>query len=204
MNQSKLSVIACAVVSIAGFACAHGQPQKDKQSAAAKEHGYFVSSENAKARGGNAGYVSRICSDGGWGMPSKNCTLENNDQIKTSAAAPVARHVPKAAAYEVYFETNKTDLTGEQASRLKKWIDETVEARNDRLSLSVKGFADARGDANYNASLSDRRAKSVLSAIQNEGVQAKSIATKGEGEVAGSDSSMEQANKARRVEIYIE
>lgn len=78
---------------------------------------------------------------------------------------------------------------------------------NDRLKLiRVEGHTDDQGDDAYNLNLSDRRAKSVMRALLERGVQAERLRAVGYGETRPIADNKKPAGRAqnRRVEFMIE
>lgn len=103
----------------------------------------------------------------------------------------------------ILFPTNSSNLSAvaqnniaELAKTLKKY---------DDTNVLIQGHTDATGSAEYNQSLSERRAYSVRNFTTGQGVEANRITTEGYGEsmpVASNNTvSGKQAN--RRVEIAI-
>lgn len=90
-TQIKIIVVTFTFALMLG--CAHSLPYRDLNPEKAKTEGYFVKQDEAKARGGIAGYVPRYCSDGGWGMPSKNC--EGAPAQASTASAAITSVVAK-------------------------------------------------------------------------------------------------------------
>jgi outer membrane protein OmpA-like peptidoglycan-associated protein len=78
---------------------------------------------------------------------------------------------------------------------------------NDRLKkIRVEGHTDDQGDDAYNLNLSDRRAKSVMRALLERGVQSERIGAVGFGETKPIGDNKKPAGRAqnRRVEFMIE
>lgn len=75
----------------------------------------------------------------------------------------------------------------------------------DKTRISIDGFTDSTGDAAYNVKLSEKRADSVKSYLQTQGVDAPRMIVNGFGSsqpIASNDTS-EGRSKNRRVEIHI-
>jgi OOP family OmpA-OmpF porin len=126
-----------------------------------------------------------------------------------AAAAPVVAPPPPAPApvrdvvvlKGVNFANNSAQLTRESTVIL----DEVAVSLNKRSDVraEVAGHTDDRGDANYNRSLSQRRAESVRSYLVSKGVDASRLTARGYGEdspVADNKTSAGRAEN-RRVEL---
>ncbi|MDX2238988.1 MAG: OmpA family protein [Hyphomonadaceae bacterium] len=115
------------------------------------------------------------------------------------AAAPATAPTPacETRAATVYFDTNSTALSPESEAALAQTADgpETCAIQ----SVSVTGFADASGDADYNRALAERRSVAVRDALVREGVPGEAITVAAHGEVAESD----DPARDRRVEVQI-
>jgi outer membrane protein OmpA-like peptidoglycan-associated protein len=75
-----------------------------------------------------------------------------------------------------------------------------------KTHLTLVGYTDSTGSANYNKQLSERRAGSVLAYLQNQGVIPQRLSAYGMGEEKPRASNATEAGRAqnRRVEIIIE
>jgi len=75
-----------------------------------------------------------------------------------------------------------------------------------KTQLTLVGYTDSTGSANYNKQLSERRATSVLAYLQNQGVIPQRLSAYGMGEEKPRASNATEAGRAqnRRVEIIIE
>jgi outer membrane protein OmpA-like peptidoglycan-associated protein len=113
---------------------------------------------------------------------------------------------------DVLFEFGRADLAGDAGSKVRNIADllSTPQARDRRVS--IEGHTDSVGSDSYNQRLSENRAASVASALENSGVNSRRITTKGYGErypVApntnpnGADNPAGRS-KNRRVEVIIE
>ena len=103
----------------------------------------------------------------------------------------------------VNFEFDKSTLT----VNAKTLLDGVVEALNKRPDIKVEigGHTDAKGSDEYNAALSDRRAKSVKTYLVKQGIASTRMSSKGYGEsmpVATNDSD-EGRELNRRVELKV-
>jgi OOP family OmpA-OmpF porin len=86
-------------------------------------------------------------------------------------------------------------------------LDDVVQIlqENPELAVRIEGHTDADGEDDYNLSLSDQRAKSVMAYLVEHGVAAERLSAKGYGElrpVAPNDTEDGKA-KNRRVDFMI-
>jgi type IX secretion system PorP/SprF family membrane protein len=98
----------------------------------------------------------------------------------------------------VYFETNKWDVSGAAAAELDVLVE--VLKKNPTLKIEVAGHTDERGTDSYNSWLSNKRAQSVNEYLIRKGASASQLTTKGYGEGDSDNSGLE---KDRRVEFKV-
>jgi len=106
--------------------------------------------------------------------------------------------------YLVTFGLDQTTLTQEDRRVITQAADDY--RRTGSARITVTGYTDTSGSANYNLGLSQRRAEIVADQLEAEGVPATSIVTVGRGEenllVPTADGVSEPRN--RRVEIVVQ
>ena len=106
--------------------------------------------------------------------------------------------------YLVTFGLDQTTLTEEDRRVITQAADDY--RRTGSARITVTGYTDTSGSANYNLGLSQRRAEIVADQLEAEGVPATSIVTVGRGEenllVPTADGVSEPRN--RRVEIVVQ
>lgn len=104
---------------------------------------------------------------------------------------------------DVLFGTDLSGLTPEGMRTTQKLAD--VLQQNPQRTVLIEGFTDSTGAAAYNQELSERRASSVLRALQDQGVTRERVAMRGYGEsypvAANNTAPNRQLN--RRVEIVL-
>ncbi|CAG5077699.1 carboxypeptidase regulatory-like domain-containing protein [Parvicella tangerina] len=86
------------------------------------------------------------------------------------------------AGYEVkriYFELDEYTVTPESADQLDKIV--TLLKANPKAVITVKSYADCRGPAKYNVSLSWKRSKAVRDYLKDKGVSTNRILTESYG-----------------------
>ncbi|MFN8276887.1 MAG: OmpA family protein [Chitinophagales bacterium] len=111
-------------------------------------------------------------------------------------------------AANVYYETNATDINANHLPLLKEASDKF--AANSGCRIIINGYADERGDANYNYGLSVRRAKKIEQYLRDQGIPSSAIASNFYGAVPlqqdcrRNAKCMAQYNKEnRRVEVKV-
>jgi peptidoglycan-associated lipoprotein len=104
---------------------------------------------------------------------------------------------------QIYFATNSAHLTNASRALLREKA--SILQQNPALTLTLTGHADARGAAEYNQRLSERRAAAVQRFLLELGIESERLTSEGRGEeapaVPGSGERVWQRN--RRVEFMI-
>ena len=102
------------------------------------------------------------------------------------------------------FNTNSADIKPAFHTTMDKIAD--VVTRYGKTTLTVAGHTDDVGTAQYNQSLSERRAHSVAQYLESKRVQPVRLAIVGKGEAMPIASNASEGGRAenRRVEIYVE
>ncbi|WP_055447047.1 OmpA family protein [Lacinutrix mariniflava] len=80
----------------------------------------------------------------------------------------------------IYFEFNKSDITVQGANELDKLI--MVMNKYPEMVIYATSHTDKRGKADYNLSLSERRAQSTVAYVVSKGISAQRISGNGKGE----------------------
>jgi outer membrane protein OmpA-like peptidoglycan-associated protein len=104
---------------------------------------------------------------------------------------------------DVLFATNKADLNEGANNNLNKLV--TFLNKYTDRTVSIEGYTDSTGGADYNLGLSQRRADSVRSYLVDQGVQSGRLVASGKGmssPVAGNDTATGRQQN-RRVEVVI-
>jgi outer membrane protein OmpA-like peptidoglycan-associated protein len=101
----------------------------------------------------------------------------------------------------VSFATNSADLVGRSAAVLDAVVGQLATCPNARLT--VEGHTDARGSAEYNQALSERRANSVRDYLIGAGIDGSRLKAVGIGEARpiASGETAEAYRRNRRVEL---
>ena len=145
-------------------------------------------SENSKSRG----LVAKLQKK----EKDRSFTIKDREEVeKFSTDRP-------KISIEVFFDYNSADITSTARSTLDTL---GLALRNPRLAgktFIFRGHTDARGDANYNLQLSDRRAVAVKNYIvRSFGVDESSIASIGDGARHLKNEANPFADENRRVEV---
>jgi OmpA-OmpF porin, OOP family len=129
-------------------------------------------------------------------METKMVTVDAGKMAKDIAATG------RVALYGLYFDTDKAELKPESAPSLGE-IGKLLKAQPD-LKVYIVGHTDNVGGFDYNMSLSQRRAKSVVDQlVQSYGIAADRLKPAGAGMIAPVATNDDEAGrgKNRRVEI---
>lgn len=111
------------------------------------------------------------------------------------------KEVLAAALEGVKFKTDSDELLPESFSKLDAVL--TLMKKHPDFNLKISGYTDNSGDADYNLSLSDKRAHSAEQYLISKGISASRITAKGYGEASpvASNDTPEGRSKNRRVEF---
>lgn len=106
----------------------------------------------------------------------------------------------------IYFDYNKASIKKESTLSLNKIY--AVLVANPEMKISIQAHTDARGSANYNQSLSDKRAVAALQYLIKKGIDASRVSAKGFGETVLLSNCQENCSEKeyetdRRVEFVI-
>lgn len=104
---------------------------------------------------------------------------------------------------DVLFNTNKANLRSGSTRSLQKLA--TFLKKHPQRMVLIEGYTDSTGTAEYNLGLSNRRAKSVQSALMNMGISKDRISTHGYGlkSPVASNATAIGRQMNRRVEIVL-
>ena len=104
---------------------------------------------------------------------------------------------------EILFDFDSASLRSSSRDELRKMADVFNKYRD--TTIDVQGHTDSTGSAAYNQRLSERRASSVASYLENLGVRGSRVDAYGYGESKpkASNSTASGRQRNRRVEIYV-
>lgn len=125
---------------------------------------------------------------------------------EVGAKAPPPRPVAKAPMVlkGVNFEFDSAVLTS-QAKGVLDGVAKTLKAqKGQKVTVTIAGHTDSRGDNAYNQNLSERRAQSVVDYLTSQGVTGSNLSAVGYGEDMPIDTNDTNAGRAanRRVELH--
>lgn len=105
---------------------------------------------------------------------------------------------------DVNFQLDSGELTAASKSTLDR-VAASLKARGDIQSIEVIGHTDSSGEAAYNQSLSEKRAKAVADYLVSQGVDGDILRSKGMGENApvADNKTAEGRAQNRRVELKL-
>jgi len=127
----------------------------------------------------------------------KNVKTEFNDAARTDEG------IKFSLSSDVLFPTNSSYLTEKAKSELNKLV--KILNQDKSKKIRVDGHTDATGEVNYNIWLSEKRAASVKKFLEDAGVTASRITTKGLGpnKPIADNKTADGRQKNRRVEVII-
>ncbi|HEX8326924.1 MAG TPA: OmpA family protein [Hymenobacter sp.] len=105
----------------------------------------------------------------------------------------------------VLFDTDKSEIKSTAAATLQQ-ITGSIGQRYSNGQVRVMGFADSRGDKNYNRELSEKRAEAVKKYLVSNGkidASRVSVEPMGESNPAATNATPEGRQENRRVEIAV-
>jgi outer membrane protein OmpA-like peptidoglycan-associated protein len=131
------------------------------------------------------------------GMMEKKMTVVNADKIQSDIRAE-----GRIAFYGIFFDFDKAELKSESEAQLAEMALFLKTHADTRVF--VTGHTDNKGTLDYNLSLSDRRAKAVVTRLSSRyGISADRLVPRGLGQLAPLASNDTEAGRAknRRVEM---
>jgi len=105
---------------------------------------------------------------------------------------------------QVFFNFNKEQIL-KTSFPLLRAVAEVLKAKPDLRRIEIQGHSDNRGPADYNLDLSDRRAKSVLRFLVEQGVEESRLQARGYGDTqpVGNNKTVKGRGQNRRVVFLI-
>ncbi|TGE17182.1 OmpA family protein [Hymenobacter elongatus] len=175
------------------------QPQEATQDTA------VVYREGESAAGGAAPATDAVGS--GWDMTQAK--LADVKYPEVSLADVTVRGNDEYSVYgvaeTVLFDTDKADIKPGASNALQQ-ISASIGQRYATGPVYIMGFADSRGDKNYNRELSEQRATAVKNWLsQNGKIDAARVSVEpmGEAQPVASNATAEGRQQNRRVEIAV-
>ncbi len=129
-------------------------------------------------------------------------TLTNRDPI-AEKPSPIFARRKAPPELTIYFNRDSNELLPAETLKLDK-LAETL-SRQPQMQLTLNGYSDAVGSADYNLMVSESRASSIKAYLVARGVDPHRIAVVGKGarDFAAGNDSEEGRSLNRRVEIEI-
>jgi OOP family OmpA-OmpF porin len=130
-------------------------------------------------------------------------SAEEQERRAREAIADIERRIESGDLPKILFEFDKDAITPESAPTLDL-ISEVIR-KNDKLKVIILAHTDSIGTEEYNEDLSERRARSVKTALAKRGVPPPSMRFKGFGfsRPVADNSTDEGRAKNRRVEFRV-
>lgn len=107
-------------------------------------------------------------------------TPRGNDSISLSPEFKSHNKLLILNIAPIYFDHDESYIRGDAIVELKKVIE--ILQKYPELNIELRAHTDSRSDDNYNVKLSERRAKSTVNWLQNNGIISSRIKGKGFGE----------------------
>jgi outer membrane protein OmpA-like peptidoglycan-associated protein len=133
--------------------------------------------------------------------PDRDKEVALNQQVGievTQTSAGVQVRLPD----RVLFDFDKSDLRADSGPAIQRAV---VLLKRSGKSVTVEGHTDNKGTHEYNQALSEARAKTVAAALEERGIAASRVTTKGFAfdHPAASNDTPEGQAKNRRTEIVV-
>ena len=160
------AILLVSCVALVGVSCSHPQNPERKDPLTDQVTGALQPTDRVFLKDDPATRVAcradAACPQGALCHPEKHVCFTSYPEMELTKLEGSCPLVP------LYFAFDSTELVPEA----QRWVDYDARCLQERCARRVEldGFADARGDAAYNASLSRRRAEAVKSALAQHGV----------------------------------
>lgn len=165
----------------------------------------------------NIGKVNTINSDEELNNLSKMENIKDFSKVKSSLYVPEKKSVNKENPTnqlinedfenlefsDIQFEFNSTNMVGSSQNIVDQLV--SFLQKNKNLKIEIAGHTDSNGDANFNLELSEKRALTIKSKLEEKGIDGNRIKTKGYGDLFPlvPNTSEKNKQKNRRVEFRI-
>ena len=123
------------------------------------------------------------------------------EQVRRVSRPELVSLMQAGIAMDLLFRTDEDVLADTTGIRLQE-LALTLAAMPD-IQVQLDGFADERGDANYNQQLSERRVKFVRDQLIAAGINPARIGHNAHGEVPAQDDSVDSLALERRVSVKL-
>lgn len=122
-------------------------------------------------------------------------------QLRNKSSSEVAGLLQAGVAMDLLFRTGEDSLAGKTPDRLKQ-LAGTLASLQD-IQIRLDGFADERGDAQYNQDLSERRVQHVRDMLIAYGIPESRIEVFGHGETPAVDENIDSLALDRKVSMTL-
>lgn len=126
---------------------------------------------------------------------------EELDHLESVSYPELTKLLEAGVAMDLLFRTDEFALapsTGDRFAELGRRL-----ADMENVNIQLDGFADARGDADYNLSLSEKRVNFIREQLISAGVEPDRITTAAHGEATAQDESLDSYALERRVSMTL-
>jgi len=138
--------------------------------------------------------------EGSGGVKFRGIRMKNS----TAAAPSSGCNVPNGTiSLQVQFDVNSYGLKKEGYKTLKAMAKAMASPRLNNCKFLIEGHTDASGNADYNRTLSEKRAETVKTFLTYNEIDEEILAIKGMGEDSPLDSGNPYAAENRRVQFKI-
>ena len=137
-------------------------------------------------------------------IPLVEALSQKNIPDKTYKPQKVSKHKFVAPRkYTINFSYNSYNLSDKNLQMLKRICESLVQ--HSKADITIKGYTDSDGNVEYNKKLSELRAQSIKSYLEDQGIDFSKIKAVGMGpkNPIGSNKTEEGRSRNRRVEIEL-
>lgn len=210
MKHFRIFVVAAVIAALT--ACAADDPNRDAKTGAAigAVLGAIAGNQSKSSKGKYVGAIVGALGGAAVGnyMDKQRMELEKKLKAEREAKELEITQLPGGAlkigiASDASFDVDSAQLRPEALNTFAKIA--AVLKDYDKTVVHIVGHTDSTGSAEYNQSLSERRAASVASYLQAQGMDASRLREEGRGkrEPIASNDTKENQKKNRRVDIVI-
>lgn len=137
------------------------------------------------------------------GPSSNNGCPEVKSEMKKPEVKTPEYPLSLLNGFTIYFDTDEHNVDSLKGLKSSLNIVVNVLTANSGTNVSIEGHTDSTGSADYNKSLSEKRAKYVKKHLKDAGINASRLSTKAFGETMPKSSNATKEGRAanRRVEV---
>ena len=123
------------------------------------------------------------------------------ERLRSTSNPQLVSLMQAGIAMDLLFRTDEDTLSDETGSKLQQFA--TTLASMQDVQIRLDGFADERGDADYNQQLSERRAQHVRDTLVANGIPESRIQVNGHGETPAVDQNIDSFALDRKVSLTL-